>query len=222
VEIPSDLTGVLLFIVLLLPGFAYNSVRGRRRPARQLTTLQETVVIVIASLVSLAATGLVFAAIRALWPGATPDVRSLIFRPHAYLEAHYVSTAWWSAGFLVVAIVGALGAAALPATAPDPSTMSSWWIAFDGRAEEIHVGCALDDGSYVSGRLASYSQVAEDTADRDLVLRAPLSVRPPGGSELRPLDRAALMTISARHIVTMTVTYVRRPAPAPAPATITS
>src|SRR5208283_77181 len=45
VGIPSGLSGVLAFIVLLWPGFAYNSVRSRRRPARQLTTLQETAVI---------------------------------------------------------------------------------------------------------------------------------------------------------------------------------
>jgi hypothetical protein len=95
--------------------------------------------------------------------------------------------------------------------------MSGWWIAFsdrDPRTEHIYVGCAIDDGSYVSGRLHSFSQLAEDGPDRDLVLRAPISVRPAGASQTEKIKNAALMTISARHIVTVTVTYVRRPAPA--------
>jgi hypothetical protein len=58
-EIPSGLTGVLAFVVLLWPGFAYNSIRGRRRPVQQLTSLQETIVIVTASLTAVAVTGMV-------------------------------------------------------------------------------------------------------------------------------------------------------------------
>jgi hypothetical protein len=227
VGIPSDLTGLLLFVILLCPGFAYNSVRARRRPDRQLTSLQETVIIVTASLVALVATGVVFAVIRALLPAATPDVRAALFSTHAYLQAHYVRTAWWAAAFLAVAILGAIGVAEAQesqwvsrsrflrglAAPPGPSTQSGWWIAFRPGLEaghQVHVGCTLDDGSYVSGRLRSYSQVAEDTADRDLVLRAPITVRPRGAAEAREIPNVTWMTISARHIVTMAVTYVGR------------
>jgi hypothetical protein len=239
-EIPSGLTGVLAFVVLLWPGFVYNSIRGRRRPARQLTSLQETIVVVTASLTAVAITGVLFGVIRLIWPGRTPDVRSLLFQPHTYLQAHYVATAWWASAFIVVAVFGAAGVAfaqastrlgatglfRLLAPLPDPSSMSSWWIAFSGRdlaREEIHVGCALDDGSFISGRLHSYSQLAADSADRDLVLRAPLSVRAAGSSQAQPIERAALMTVSARNIVSITVTYVRKPAlPIPVPATVAS
>ena len=81
----------------------------------------------------------------------------------------------------------------------------------------VHVGCTLDNGSYVSGRLRSYSQVAEDTADRDLVLSPPIKVRPPGAGEAQEIQRVSWMTISARHIVTMAVTYVRKPPAALSP-----
>lgn len=226
-EIPSDLTGLLLFVILLWPGFAYNSVRARRRPDRQLTSLQETVIIVAASLAAIVATGVVFAIIRSLLPGATPDVRAALFSTHAYLQVHYVRTVWWAVAFLAVAILGAIGVAEaqesqwlsrIPylrglAAPPDPSTQSGWWIAFRpglDAGHEVHVGCTLDDGSYVSGRLRSYSQVAEDTADRDLVLGAPIKVRPPGGTEAHEVSNVTWMTISARHIVTMAVTYVSR------------
>src|SRR4029077_10235762 len=72
------------------------------------------------------------------------------------------------------------------------------------------VGWAYRRGRRVSGRLRSYSQVAEDTADRDLVLRAPIKVRPRGATEAREVPNVTWMTISARHIVTMAVTYVGR------------
>ena len=109
--------------------------------------------------------------------------------------------------------------------------MSSWWLAFSAYPPdevEIYVGCNLDNGSHVSGRLYSFSQVAEDTPDRDLLLRDPISVRPAGAAHSAVIDRAGLVAISARHLVTMTVSYVTRdsatkPTPAvtdvPAPAT---
>jgi hypothetical protein len=242
VGIPSDLTGLLLFVILLLPGFAYNSVRARRRPDRQLTALQETVIIVTASLAALAAVGVVFAIIRALLPRVTPNVRAALFSPHAYLQAHYVRTTWWTVALLTVAILGAAGVAGAQdsqwlrrsrylrglAAPPGPSTQSGWWIAFRpglDAGHEVHVGCTMDDGSYVSGRLRSYSQVAEDTADRDLVLRAPIKVRPRGAADAQELQNVTLMTISARHIVTMAVTYVARvppPQPAPPPPPVAS
>ena len=236
--IPSGLTGVLAFVVLLWPGFAYNSIRARHRPERQLTPLQETIAIVTASLTAVAVTGMVFGVVRVIWPGGTPDVRSLLFQPHAYLQAHYVATAWWAGAFIVVAVFGAVGVAfaqasvrlgdiglfRLLAPLPDPSSMSAWWIAFSGRdpsKEEIHVGCTMDNGSFISGRLYSYSQLGEDSADRDLVLRAPLSVRAAGSQEAQPIERAALITVSARNIVSMTVTYVRKPAPpVPVPTSV--
>lgn len=232
--IPSSLTGLVLFVILLWPGFAYNSVRGRRRPDRRLTSLQETVVIVASSLFALAACGTAFAAIRALLPGVTPDVRLALFSPHAYLQSHYVRTAWWAAAFLAAAVAGAAGVASAQeskwirrtrylrglAPPPDPSTQSGWWIAFGPGLQaghQVYVGCTLVDGSYISGRLRSYSQVAEDTADRDLVLRPPIKVRPPGASETHEIRNVTVMTISARHIVTMTVTYISR-AQAPTPS----
>lgn len=216
-EIPSDLTGLLLFVILLLPGFAYNSVRARHRPDRHLTSLRETVVAVAASVAALIATGVLFAIIRALFPAVTPDVRAALFSTHAYLQAHYAQTAWWAIAFLAAAILGAIGVAEAQESQwlsrpPDPSTQSGWWIAFDSGVnakDEVHVGCTLDNGSYVSGRLHSYSQVAEDIPDRDLVLRAPIKVRPRGAAEASEIDKVTLMTISARHIVTMVVTYVK-------------
>ena len=86
--IPSDLMGVLIFVVLLWPGFVYSSIRARRRPERQLTALRETVLIVAISLTALAVTALALAVLRSLWPGATPDMHQLLFHRRVYLAAH--------------------------------------------------------------------------------------------------------------------------------------
>lgn len=228
--IPSGLIGAVLFIVLLWPGFAYYSIRARKRPDRKLTSLQEIITIVGASLIAMTATGVVFGIFSVFWPSATPDVGSLLFEPQTYLKAHYVKTGWWAVSLLAVAVLGSVAVALVQshprlsrvrwlswlAAPPNSSTMSAWWIAFSDRdpgKEHIYVGCAIDDGSHISGRLHSFSQMAEDSPDRDLVIRAPISVRPAGASQMEEIKNAALMTISARHIVSVTVTYVRRPTP---------
>lgn len=234
--IPSGLTGAILFIVLLWPGFVYSGIRARARPDRKLSPLREIVTIIGASLIAIAVSGGLFGVIRVTWPSVTPDLRRLLFEPHDYLEIHYVSVGWWAACLLAFAVLGSMSVATLQSSPsfgrtswskwlvmqPSSSTMSSWWIAFsdrDPRTEHIYVGCTLDDGSYASGRLHSFSQLADDSADRDLVLRGPIRLRPAGAMQEEEIKNAALMTISARHIVTMTVTYVRRTSPsAPAPA----
>lgn len=229
-EVPSGVAGVLLFILLLWPGFAYSSIRARRRPERQQTALRETVSIVSVSLTALVVTGILFAILRSIFPGATPNIDRLIFHSRTYLERQYVLVAWWALVLLALAVLGSGGIAIAQssdrlskmrmlrwfAAPPDPSTMSSWWVAFTEYSPadvEIHVGCTLDDGSYISGRLYSFSQAGDDTADRDLLLRDPIRVRPPGAASAQEMERAGLVAISARHLVTMIVTYVSRNPP---------
>src|SRR4051794_8325452 len=207
--VPSNLLGLLLFVLLLWPGFAYSSIRARRLPERQVSALRETVSIVVISLTALAVVLALFGLVGLVSPGRMPSVELLIFAPEPYLRTHYVSVAWWGVGMLAVAVVGsALVAAFLTSSrfarvrlvgqlaAPDPSTMSAWWAAFSARNEdevEIHVGCTIDDGSYVVGKLYSYSQLAADTADRELLLTAPLRVRSKGQEDLFELTGAGLM-----------------------------
>jgi hypothetical protein len=75
------------------------------------------------------------------------------------------------------------------------------------QTENIHVGCLLDDGSYVEGELGSFSVVGDDVPDRDLVLTEPVSYRPPGADEVEPYGCSAVC-LSAARIVAAFVTYV--------------
>src|ERR1051326_9168605 len=206
-----------MFVALMLPGFAYVAVRSRTGPERPMSRLRETITVVGASLVALTAVLALAGLVRVLLPGHTPSVGELLSDPHAYALRHYVTLTWWAVALLAVAIGGAAGAAwlrsLLAGGPPHPSQMSSWWLAFtEYHADrfDIHVGCTLENGSYVTGIVYAYPQTILDTPDRDLVLRPPITVRPADAAQTTPLANVGLMTVSARRIVTMTVGYVPR------------
>jgi hypothetical protein len=108
---------------------------------------------------------------------------------------------------------------------PHPSIVSAWWRVLRerrdeiraeyGRDPEVRVGCYMDDGSYIAGGLNSFSQVADETPDRELILAAP-EHRPAGATRMEPVDSHAVV-VSARRIVAMTVKYYVSP-PSDGPA----
>lgn len=227
---PTTLTGLLLFVVLLLPGFAYLVGKERHGTERKASPFRETIAVVAASITSEIFVLALFAVVRWLWPSGTPDVGQLIRSPGSYLPgtqarpSHYDIVGVWGLGILVAAtIVGY--AATVPAVRrvvsklpligsyPHDSTVSGWWILFEkwkgGR--EIDVGCVLDDGSYVNGMLASFNTSADDSSERDLLLTAPICYRPPSASEPIPYDSVSAASIPASRIVTMFVGYLEQP-----------
>ncbi len=219
--LPTSLLSVVIFVVLLLPGVAYLAVRGRTGPERPQTALREAVTVVSVSLVALTVVLGLAALVRMVLPEHTPSFGELLKSPHGYFLRHYVSVIWWGVALLALAVAGAAGTAWLLSVRwpgkrtlrPHPSRMSSWWLAFTeypADRYDIHVGCTLEDGRYVTGVVYAYPQTVLDLPDRDLVLRGPITVRPPGASRATPLSNVGLMTVSSRRIVTMTVGYVRR------------
>jgi hypothetical protein len=236
---PTTLTGLLLFVVLLLPGFAYLVGKERHGTERHTSPFRETVAVVAASVTSELAALAVFAVVRWLGSSWTPDVGALIGHGGgAYAVGHYRSLAT-----LGLILLGASTALAYIATVPGvrrrftwmpgigayphDSTVSSWWLLFEkwpvirktvpgrktGRARKImvtrsvHVGCVLDDGSYVQGPLSSFNNSADDSLDRDLVLEAPLEYRPPGAPDVVSYPASAV-SIAASRIVSLFVGYV--------------
>lgn len=232
---PTTLTGLLLFVVLLLPGFAYLVGKERHGTERSLSPFRETVAIVAASVSSELVVLALFGAIGAIRPTATPDVGALIRNGGAYVAGtpghpgHYRSVAVWGVALLAAATLGAYLATKpgvrglgekLRLTGPYPhdSTVSAWWILFerwpDGR--DIQVACVLDDGSAIRGRFGSFNTTAEDSPDRDIILQEPLYYRPPGSAEELLYDMSTVC-FSARRIVSLFVNYSD-----PAPLTATS
>ncbi|MBA0127287.1 hypothetical protein H0B56_17185 [Haloechinothrix sp. YIM 98757] len=211
---PSTLTGLLLFVVLLLPGFIFATALRRERPEQRPSPLHETAAIALASVLSELIVLGIFAVIHVLAPEWTPNIRQLIAAPQRYLATSYLLMFTWMVILLVAACATAWIAAILARRRPvHPSGGSAWWLLFEtfGRDRDRHVGVMLDDGSYLHGTLSSFNQSEADTADRDLVLMTPITYRPSGAAETTELDCGAAC-VSARHIVAMTVAYVPRPA----------
>ena len=221
---PTTLTGLVLFVVLLLPGFAYVTGKERHTTGQRLSPFRETAAVVAASVSFELIVLVLFAVIRSLLPSHTPDIGALIrdgggyLRGHGRQVGHYGQVAIWAAGMLALAAALAYGAT-LPAMRklggkilgpyPHQSAASAWWLLFESwpTGQDIHVGCVLDDGSYVEGRLGSFSREADDQPDRDLILSEPIGYRPPGADELTPYQGNAVC-FSAGRIVAMFVTYV--------------
>ena len=108
--IPSTILGLVLFIVLLVPGFAYVLRSERRIPVAQQSAFRETIRIVFASVACLTVIGLALALLRWRYPSLTPDVGGLVRDPAAARD-NYVSLAWWSfAGLLAATALGAVAA----------------------------------------------------------------------------------------------------------------
>ncbi len=233
---PTTLVGLLLFIVVLAPGFCFVSAWDTRFPERQRSVFRETITVAFASLtLDVLVLGL-FAIVRALWPSSTPDVGELIRQAHAYLvgasfphggyyrngvlqtqgsfllPSHYVEVFIWAIALLGVACFGAWTAGNfLPWTFPFES---SWSLAFAGaRPEntEVYVGCELNDGGYIAGYLLSFSSEIEETEDRDLTLSGEIKYRPAGALEAED-QKVGSVVVSARDIKFLTVSYINLPA----------
>jgi Family of unknown function (DUF6338) len=219
--VPTTLTGLLLFVVLLLPGFAYLVGKERHGTERRLSPFRETVSIVAASVTSELLVLIVFAAIRALWPSRTPDVGALIRDGGRYLRSshmHYENVAIWAICLLAAATLVAY-LATVPAIRsitkkiagpyPHDSTVSAWWILFErwpyGR--DVEVVCMLDDGSAVRGRFGSFNTSADDSPDRDLILRKPIFYRPSGEAAREVPYNMSAVCCPARRIVALFVAY---------------
>jgi hypothetical protein len=75
----------------------------------------------------------------------------------------------------------------------------------------VHVGCALADGSFVSGYLVSHSRLVDDSPDRDLVLGPPITFRPAESDVAVQREGVGAVVVSARQIAVLFVSYVKNP-----------
>jgi len=221
---PTSLTGLLLFVVMLLPGFAYLVGKERHGTERRLSPFRETVAIVAASVTTELVVIVGLAVIRVLWPSVTPDIGALIRSGSTYLrgsqghEGQYRIVAAWGLGLLIAAALLAYLATvpkirrlAERVTGPYPhdSTVSAWWILFERwpQGRDVQVACMLDDGSGVRGQFGSFNASADDSPDRDLILKRPIFYRPPGEDAREvPWDVSAVCC-SARRIVSLFIAY---------------
>ncbi|GAA1616274.1 hypothetical protein GCM10009789_82830 [Kribbella sancticallisti] len=98
---PTTLSGLLLFVVLLLPGFAYQVGKERRGAERAISVLRETAAVVAASVASEI---FVVAAMSWLWSRHI-DFGRLVREPGKYWLDDPATFAGWGIGLLAGACV---------------------------------------------------------------------------------------------------------------------
>ncbi|MCP2167297.1 DUF6338 family protein [Goodfellowiella coeruleoviolacea] len=213
---PSTLLGLAIFVICLAPGLAFIVARQRIAPQQTVSALRETAQLVCVSLVADVAVLALFGVLRSVWPEHTPDVGRLVRQPGEYLRESYLSVAWWTVGLLVLATLLTWLAGSgrlrrlvrLPPVAPHESASSAWWLLFQDRpGRRVHLGCVLEDGSYVSGWLASYNTSINETGDRDLTLAAPIRYRAKDAREATELADTSAVVVSARQVALLFVSY---------------
>ncbi|MFI8535681.1 DUF6338 family protein [Streptomyces aquilus] len=211
---PSTLAGLVLFVALLVPGYAYQRRRARAVPEREHTAFTETLSVVFVSVIVDWVVLAAFAFLAHFLPRATLDPARLLDDPNRYTADHFLAVVLWSAAFLAVAALLGHALAARPPHRPGrrlgEAQQSAWWLAFHEHPDAtVHVGCILHDGSYVAGILHSYSRASAEHGDRDLTLRGEITYRTARGRVAAALPNVNLVVLSARDIAVLTVTYVR-------------
>jgi hypothetical protein len=202
---PTTLIGVAILIVLLGPGFCYVAATERRFTAHKKSAFRETVQIAAASIILDLLVLAPFWLARTFWSSGTPDIGALVSKPHTYWLNHYRLVAGWGlALFIAACMIGFLAGTFIR---PAKSLRASAWVGMFEvfPKDQKWIGLELQDGSFLSGQLYSYSLDPEETDDRELVLRDP-EYRAPGMKNLVPLG-SALTVVSAREIRFLSVNY---------------
>jgi hypothetical protein len=218
--VPTTVLGVLLFVVLLAPGFAHTLVKERRSPRQVFSVFRETVSLVLVGIVADTVCLLLFFLVQAIAPGIL-NVTAFLRDPGGYAAVHYVRLTLLIVVLLGIATVGAAVAAAKPvrrvagalrgrpAAGEHQAYLSAWWLLFTANpGSRVHVGCLLDDGSYVAGMLRSFNQAGDDVQDRELTLTGPVAYRAPGASQAAELPGVGTAAVSARRLQLIMVSYV--------------
>lgn len=233
---PTNLTGLLIFVVLIAPGFVYVIVTERGPFARTSpSVLRETASIALVSLAcDLVALGL-YVLSSALSGGRLASPRALIEDTSERWADHRVSVLVTALVLLLVACLAALALAALvnnssgfdriqqhrPISwvlpAKGSRTESAWFRVLKRERPLLYrrVTCYLLDGTRVRGWLRSFNPAAAETEDRELTLAAPLRITAVDGAHRH--IKTGLITVSARQIQFLHVDYYKSPIEVSAP-----
>jgi Family of unknown function (DUF6338) len=225
--LPETTVSLFVTIAFALPGYIYHRTTLRQDPERTDTAVTEVLSVLFASIAIDTVVLVVLVAASAVLHVHKINASGFIADPRGYVAGNLeVVAGWASAGFLLALLLAVTAGLRpwrrwLPAGWREwtddrerryQDQQSAWWRLFhDNPGTRIYIGCTLDDGSYVSGFLNSYSKVGTEHADRELTLRAPITYRPPEDSNAVQVDNVGAIAISARHIVLMTVTYTTPP-----------
>ncbi|PZH00013.1 hypothetical protein C1I97_23585 [Streptomyces sp. NTH33] len=221
---PTNVASLVLLVALALPGYVYYRAVDRHVPERVHTAFQELMSILFVSVTIDVGvlTLLMCGSSLGLWYG--PDFPALLDKPTRYVTRNFPDMALWSLTALLIAVAFAyvLGCRWWARRLPGSWTSrwqersrrlepqkSAWWLIFREHPDAaVHLGCVLEDGSYLAGQLHSFSRSPVENGDRELTLSGDISYRAPGDSTAAVLPHVNAVVISARQLVFVTVSYL--------------
>lgn len=224
---PTTVVGLVIFILTLAPGFLYLVVTERgKRPARKISAFRETAALVLVSVAVDLAVLLLFAMCRVLVSEHTPNFGRIVKEPQAYFREDYGYLFTWAISLFLLACILSLVLATLAnrenlvtklrVSAPGKWIMpergvqleSAWWHMFmypRMATKAKRVTCLLTDGSRIQGWLWSFSEQADESADREILLSGPLTFQAPDG--IITHEQKGAVSLSARNMLLLQVQY---------------
>lgn len=208
--VPSSLSAVLVFVLLVAPGLLYDLLTARYRAGAPESTFREASRVVLASaLFTLAAGAVLLTACLIAWRPA-PDLRRLL-----------VDASYQRENALVLALAPALLSAVACGLAgafflwkrrdygPALKRESMWHRAFTMHAPPGHYAFArvrTKSGLVYMGKVAGYS-VDINLAGRELLLKPPLWIRREGGNQSPVHQTWQRVLLSSDEIVSVMVSF---------------
>lgn len=211
---PNTLTGLLIFVVLLIPGILHYIQRRTLSDQPQVSALVEGATLTTISLVTNLLTIGIFASIRWLMPTHTPNISALFLEGMTYAAPRLGYLLSWATALLVISSSMAILWARrpgflqkIPTFIPSLIDTSAWIYEFEAAPKDtrVYVGCDLRDGSYIGGYLDWYNTNVEEVSDRDIALVAPITVLK---NNDQPKIDFGVVILSARDIAALYVSYV--------------
>lgn len=221
---PTTLTSVLLYAVLLLPGIAYVHESDRRHPSAKQSAFRETGKAFTVSIVAFGIM-LIIVMIASFCSEVLRGAFVRFVRDPGGTFASYPRT-WIGAFLLYLAVSVALSIIAANKEwwqkiqvkwekdgdiIPESAWESMLSRDLDNKSIQVdavrHANIMLKSGRRVRGQIATWSPRLEDDLDKAVVLLRPISVRTPESHEYIRLKGADKMVIHASEIEYLTVLF---------------
>ena len=228
--VPATIGGIVVLVLLVLPGLVFELIRQRRRAGRDDSPFVEASRVLVAGLSLGAITEAVLALVSLVGPRSIVSLSGLLTTEH-WVTDHLLVSGWtaWAYG-LVSITLAALAAAVLPGMNADGNNHpeSGWVTAFDRlprlirEAQQLPVtpiarlSVRLTDGTVYVGDRAEFS-VGSAPEGRELLLGGELLSRPPGAAKAEPTAEWQRILLRGDEISDILIQYVPGTAPPASP-----
>ncbi|MFE0025890.1 DUF6338 family protein [Amycolatopsis sp. NPDC059021] len=216
--VPSTTAAVVVFLLMVAPGIAFELLWQTTRLRREESTFVEISRVLFTGVVFSGVAVTLVAVLGAVVPGAAADLPALLRDTAKYVAANPVLTLISLVAVVLLALCFAVATHDLltPDAARRILQETAWHNVFDRLAVpgvRVFLSVQLKDGTTITGYSAGYS-TESDPAKRDLVLTAPLSIRQPEAEEAEALEEDwQTLVLPGAEIRTIAAAYVGSPEP---------